>query len=56
MSTFLTKYTIKRSFRDPKKEPKVIKIGLSLEEAQEHCKDPKTRKAGEWFDYYTEEE
>ena len=32
-----------------------IKRGLTLEEAQEHCSDPKTQKEGEWFDGYTEE-
>jgi hypothetical protein len=34
---------------------RTIKTGLTLEEAQEHCNDPKTRKDGEWFDGYTEE-
>ncbi len=28
----------------------VIKTGLTLDEAQEHCNDPKTKKEGEWFD------
>ena len=37
------------------KSGRVIKRGLTLEEAQEHCKDPSTRKAGEWFDGYDAE-
>lgn len=31
----------------------VIKTGLSLEEAQAHCKDPSTHGEG-WFDGYEE--
>ena len=38
---------------------RVIKRGLTLEEAQAHCKDPTTRDRKhtipEWFDGYTEE-
>jgi hypothetical protein len=37
-------------------EEVVIRTGLTLEEAQEHCKDPETRKEGYWFDGYTEED
>jgi hypothetical protein len=33
---------------------KVIKTGLTLEEAQEHCSDESTHGDG-WFDGYTEE-
>lgn len=50
-------------------ENKTIKTGLTLEEAQEHCKDPETssstckehdnvlhcREMGAWFDSYIEE-
>jgi hypothetical protein len=34
---------------------KVIKTGLTEEEAQEHCQRDDTREAGVWFDGYTEE-
>ena len=37
------------------KTDRVIKRGLTLEEAQAHCKDPKTRKEGAYFDGYDEE-
>ena len=39
--------------------PRVIERGLTLEEAQAHCNDPKTRgdsgPKGPWFDGYDEE-
>lgn len=31
---------------------RVIPNNVTLEEAQRHCQDPKTRKAGVWFDGY----
>lgn len=48
---------------------RTIKTGLTLEEAQAHCRDPETssstatsskaraytRRRGQWFDGYTEE-
>ena len=37
------------------KGSRVIKRGLTLEEAQEHCKRPETRRDGEWFDGYDAE-
>tara|TARA_A100001037_G_scaffold305961_1_gene348275 strand:- start:1173 stop:1325 length:153 start_codon:yes stop_codon:yes gene_type:complete len=46
-------YTVYRYFRDKEKE--VIKTGLTLEEAQEHCQRDDTSGEG-WFDGYTKEE
>jgi hypothetical protein len=60
-------YKIVRFFRHSKK---TIKTGVTLEEAQAHCRDPessystakspeakrRTRESGSWFDgYYSEE-
>ena len=57
-------YNIVRFFADPNKPARVVKRGVTLEEAQEHCNDPetssrtctsatgkaRTRKHGPWFD------
>ena len=37
------------------KKNRTIKTGLTLEQAQKHCNDPKTRKEGVYFDGYTAE-
>ena len=47
-------YTIIRYYKDIGKPSKVIKKGLTLEEAQAHCRRADTRKEGVWFDGYTE--
>lgn len=49
-------YRIVRFFRDkePPKHRKVINEGFTLEQAQKHCNDPKTRGEG-WFDGYEKE-
>jgi len=35
---------------------KVIKEGLTLEEAQAHCDNPESHESGVWFDGYHAEE
>ena len=45
-------YSIWR-FYSKRRPPKLIKTGLTLEQAQEHCSDPKTSKEGDWFDGYS---
>ncbi len=59
-------YKIVRCYFDPNKRSRTIATGLTLEEAQAHCKDPETssktctkpyprsltRKHGPWFDAY----
>jgi len=37
------------------KNKRVIKRGLTLEQAQAHCSNPETRKDGLYFDGYTKE-
>ena len=53
------RYKIIRYFRD-NRPARVKKRDLTLEEAQKHCCDPKTRKedadgSAIWFDGFTEE-
>jgi len=48
-------YKIVRFYQEENHPSKIIERGLTLEEAQEHCKDPKTRKEGVWFDGYTKD-
>lgn len=51
----ITMYKIIRFYyTSTNKRPKVIKKGLTLEEAQRHCSDPKTAKEGVYFDGYNE--
>ena len=62
----MTSYKIVRMFLNG--SPRVVKRGLSLEEAQAHCQDPETssktctkrskeltKAMGPWFDGYEEE-
>ena len=49
------KYVIIRMYRDPAKRSRIIKRNLTLAEAKKHTNDPKTRKAGVWFDGFDEQ-
>lgn len=49
-------YKIVRFFHPSQdRSNRTVKKGLTLEQAQAHCKDPATRKDGVYFDGYTEE-
>ena len=49
-------YKIVRSYAPHlEKRDRIVQRGLTLEQAQAHCRNPKTRKAGEWFDGYDAE-
>ena len=49
-------YSIVRFYAPHREQTtRVIQRGLTLEQAQAHCRDPKTRKDGEWFDGYAQE-
>ncbi len=59
-------YNIKRMYQAPSKTGRIIERGLSLEQAQAHCRDPetssrtcqyaagrrRTERFGAWFDGY----
>ncbi len=49
------RYRIFRSYADPNRADETIRTGVTLAEAQKHCKDPLTRQEGVWFDGYAEE-
>ena len=48
----MIKYKILRHYRDLSKRATVVRRGLSLEEAQKHCRDPNT-STEIYFDGYT---
>lgn len=54
---YTTSYKIVRKYQDSRHPDhnKVIKSGLTLKEAKEHCQDPDTKESGVWFDCFTEE-
>ena len=47
-------YTINRFYSDDT-DRRVIATGLTLAEAKEHCNNPDTESAGEFFDGYEAE-
>ena len=48
------RYKIVRFYADSRKSRRTIKKGLTLKQAQTHCRSPKTR-GKDWFDGYTKE-
>jgi len=66
----MPRYRIVRFYKDAAINRRVIATGLTLAEAQAHCKDPetssstatgkvaraRTRRVGDWFDGYEEEQ
>lgn len=64
-----TRYKIVRMFRNDHVRAYTVRKGLTLEQAQEHCRDPetssstcqqtagirRTERFGNWFDGYEEE-
>jgi hypothetical protein len=57
---FRKRYRIVRNYFNPNRRPRTIKRGLTLTEAQAHCRNPKTShktgpSSGWWFDGYSEE-
>ena len=52
----MERYTIIRFYAPHTgRESEVQKTGLTLDEAQAHCRRDDTRQDGEWFDGYTVE-
>ena len=51
----VTLYNIVRSYHPSlEKRDRIVQRGLTLEQAQDHCRNPKTREEGQWFDGYSE--
>lgn len=45
-------YKIVKYYQDPSKKSRVVRRGLTLEQAQAHCRKESTHGKG-WFDGYT---
>lgn len=48
-------YNIVRFYSQEGKRSKIVRKGVTLEEAREHCSRLETRKVGVYFDGYTRE-
>ena len=48
-------YSIVRYYARARQKNRIMRKGLDLTQAQEHCSDPLTQKAHVWFDGYTRE-
>ena len=65
----MSKYMVVRMYRDDENLTEIVKRNLTLEQAQEHCRDPETSSStctsaegkkrtaqkGPWFDGYEEQ-
>lgn len=53
----MTTYEIVRFYKEPNhpKHQSIIKTGLTIKEAREHCSSKDTECDGEWFDGFREE-
>lgn len=48
-------YRIVRYYKEMGKKPKVMREGVTLEEAKRHCNDKSTQKKGVYFDGFEKE-
>ena len=56
MTAKIQKYKIVRYYHPSVgRKNRIIKRGLTLEQARKHCQSPKTEKKGKYFDGYTKQ-